>query len=126
MRATQVDLTLTNTVAKAANLPDYVVGVLGSQAKTPARRNDNKTIAGFWLPAGARVQQVTVDGRPAEFNLGTEVGHPVVLTTVTLAPGHPVTVSVRLREPATGSAPSLAVQPLVRPAAVEVTAPTCH
>ena len=93
MRATQVDLTLTNTVAKAADLPDYVVGVLGSQAKTPARRNDNKTIAGFWLPPGAHVQQVTVDSRPVEFNLGTEVGHPVVLTTVTLAPGRPVTVS---------------------------------
>ena len=126
MRSTQVDLTLTNTVDKAAALPDYVVGVLGSQARTPARRNDNKTIAGFWLPPGAQVQQVTVDGRPAEFNLGTEVGHPVVLTTVTLRPRRPVHVSVRLREPATADAPTLAVQPLVRPAGVAVTAPTCH
>jgi hypothetical protein len=125
-RSTQVDLTLTNTVDPAADLPDYVVGVLGSQAKTPATRNDNRTIAGFWLPSGAHVEQVTVDGRPATFNLGTEVGHPTVLTTLTLPPGKPVKVTVRVREPATTSPPSLAVQPLVRPAVVAVTAPTCH
>src|SRR3954447_18899518 len=36
-RSTDVTLTLTNGVDPRAQLPDYVVGVLGSQAKTPAR-----------------------------------------------------------------------------------------
>ena len=71
-------------------------------------------------------REVTVDGRPAEFNLGTEAGHPVVLTTVTLPPGQPVNVTIRLRDPATAAPPRLAVQPLVRPATVSVTAPICR
>jgi hypothetical protein len=125
-RSTQVTLTLTNGVDPAADLPDYVVGVLGSQARTRATRNDNKSIAGFWLPPGARVQQVTVDGRPATFNLGTDAGHPVVLTTVRLRPQVPVSVLVRLSEPATSDAARLSVQPLVRPATVTNSVPTCH
>jgi hypothetical protein len=125
-RSTQVDLTLTNAVDPAAELPDYVVGVLGAKAATPAARNDNKTIAGFWLAPGARVQQVTVDGRPATFNLGTDAGHPVVLTTVRLRPRVPVRVVLRLTEPATPDPPRLSVQPLVRPATVTNSVPTCH
>ena len=126
-RSTEVALTLTNGVRATASLPEYVVGVLGAEAKTPARRNDNKTIAGFWLAPGARVQKVLVNSRPAAFTLGTEAGRPVVLTTVTLPAGE----GGPSARPAPGArdrnrSDGLAVQPLVRPATVDVTAPTCH
>jgi Protein of unknown function (DUF4012) len=126
VRATEVDLTLTNTVDPAAHLPDYVVGVLGGQASSPARRNDDKVTAGFWLSPGAEVQGVTVDGLVAKINVGTELGHPVVLTTLTLPARQPVRVVVRLSEPATRAAARITVQPLVRPQRTSVDVPVCN
>jgi hypothetical protein len=103
-----------------------VVGVLGGQAVTPARRNDNRVTVGWWLSPGAQVQQVTVDGKVAHINLGTDGEHPVVLTTVTLPPGEDHHLVVLLREPATRLAARLAVQPLVRPQLSTISVPVCR
>ena len=124
-RATELDLTLTNSVAADALLPDYVVGVLGNKA-APGHRNDNRVTAGFWLTPGAQVTQVLVNGRPVAFGLGRDAGHPTVLTTVTLRPQVPVKVAVLLQEPATADAARLTVQPLVRPPTVSVDVPGCN
>ena len=80
-RSTEVALTLTDGVRATASLFGCVVGVLGAEAEAPReRRNDNKTIAGFWLAPGAR-GRVLVNGRPAAFALRTEGRTvPVVLT----------------------------------------------
>jgi hypothetical protein len=124
LRETAVRVRLTNEVAPGAGLPDYVAGRLAAPQRLPVR-NANVELVGVYAGLEAQVVDVRLDGKRVGFRLGQEQGHLAVIVPVTLPPRSPRTVEVTLSEPASTRAPTLAVQPLVRPQQTVVHVPAC-
>ncbi len=100
---------LTNAVPEGASLPDYVVGLAERRPDGPV----NRTLAQLYLPMGAKLVKVSVDGKPASYSVFREQDRLALVLPVELPPRQERTIRVEFSEPADdgpGSAPS---QPLV-------------
>ncbi|MCW2622116.1 MAG: putative rane protein [Frankiales bacterium] len=75
---------LTNT-APVSGLPEYAT--LRPDLTSPGALGANKTLVSTYLTSGAQIVSVTLDGRPVEFRVSEERGHPVVSVTAETAPG---------------------------------------
>lgn len=124
-RMTTVTVTLTNAVSPTASFPDYVAGRDADPSRLK-QHNANVELVGLYLTAGARLVDLTLDGVRVGFRSGTEHGHPGLLVPVDLPPDQPRTLVVTLLEPATTLAPTVLVQPLVRPQRTVVDIPRCR
>jgi hypothetical protein len=112
-RASTVSITLTNN-APAAGLAPYVTARVDTHAY-PVKVGDNRLEVSYFATQGARLQSVTLDGRPGTGLIGSERGHPVYTVDVELPRGTSRTVVLHLSEPAGTGAPIVLRQPLVRP-----------
>lgn len=81
----------------------------------PTRPGDNRLAVGYLATAGAALESVTIDGKPATARSGVERGHPVFSVDVEIPRGKTRVVKLNLIEPAVGGAPTVLRQPLVRP-----------
>jgi hypothetical protein len=108
--------------APASGLPPYVAaGVVPISG--PFGSNDE--LLSLYVTSGATVEAVQVDGKRVFLDEGTERGHPVVTTSLHLPRGQGRTVTYTVREPAASGRVVVPVQPLPRPMAVKVDAPSC-
>ena len=123
-RKSTVKVTLTNTAP--ADLPRN-----GSTVGTGDGNRDgqpdfiNRTLAYVHFANGAGVTGVRVDGQPAMAHFGIELGHPVSLSRVDVAPGKPVTLEFDVIEPQSGATPRVPEQPMVLPQQTQVSWKGC-
>ncbi|MEV4330801.1 DUF4012 domain-containing protein [Streptomyces sp. NPDC049597] len=106
-------ITLTNR-APATGLPAYVTQ-RGDKPSYPTRPGDNRLLVSYYASEGARLTDLTIDGRPAMLHSGVERGHPVYTADVELPAQSTRTVTLRLVEPVSHRAPVILRQPLVTP-----------
>lgn len=120
-RTTTVTMRLTNNVP-VGQLPQYAIGsAYGSRDPYI-----NRSIVTFYGTAFAQVKSVKVNGVDAQYQLGSELGHPVVLSTVDTAPGIPSEIVYELLEPNSQGAPRVPIQPLVQPVQTTVSLKPCY
>ena len=112
-RSVTARITLTNN-ASASGLPPYVTQ-RGDKPPYRTRPGDNRLLVSYYASSGARLDRVTVDGRPARTGSGYERGHPVYTLDVELPAGSSRTLTFRLWEPVSDRPPMLLRQPLVTP-----------
>lgn len=121
-RKSRVTARLTN------NLPDgdytqYVAGMFDNPMGAPV--GTNLTNLSLVATRGAKLDKVTVDGKPAFAFTGAELGHPVFDVQFPVPQGRTVEVVFELTEPTNSGAPRVPLQPLIDVAAVTVDVPTC-
>ncbi|CAM3598735.1 DUF4012 domain-containing protein [Smaragdicoccus niigatensis] len=120
-RTTTVTMRLTNNVP-VGQLPSYAIGtVFGGRDPYV-----NRSIVTFYGTAFAQVKSVKVNGVDAQYQLGSELGHPVVLSTVDTAPGIPSEIVYELVEPNSQGAPRVPIQPLVQPVQTTISLKACN
>jgi len=126
-RDSTISVTLTNN-APLHGLPPYV---RVSGARDQGRRLQiekvprNRLIVFVHATGGAALLGATVDGRPLAMSQGVEQDHAVFSTTLTLDPGTPRTLRLRLREPTAPGAADTKVQPMARAQQTRIAVPTC-
>lgn len=126
-RTTRLTITLGNAAGPAATLPDYVTQWLGTDAAgRPRPRGHIVLRASVFGPRGATFTRVTIDGTAVPVASGQEDGRPVWTYPVDIGPGQQQTAVFEIIEPASGAAPVIPVQPLVRPQSVRTAMAPCR
>jgi hypothetical protein len=119
----QVTITLTNT-APAFGLPPYVTDRLDTPPPG-AQVGDYKTLLDYYATDGAKLQSVTLDGRPTTAAVQQAFGHPIFRLEVELPRGTTQTLVFHLEEPRGSAAPRIWQQPGVTPLVVDVNDQPC-
>jgi hypothetical protein len=126
-RTSRLTISMRNASAPGAQLPDYVTQWLGTDAEgNPRPRGDIVLRASVFGPRGATFTAVTVNGKAVTVASGQEDGRPVWSFPVVIGPGQRHTTVFDIVEPASGSAPVIPVQPLVRNQAVQSSMKPCE
>jgi hypothetical protein len=102
-RASTVTFTLTNN-PPATGLAPYVTARVDTHSY-PVKVGDNRLEVSYFATQGARLQSVTLAGRPGSAVIGSERGHPVYAVDVELPRGTSRTIVLHLSEPAGTGAP---------------------
>lgn len=122
-RTVTTELTLHDD-APSRRLPPYVSAAAApSQSGRPA--GSNRSWVSVYGSLGATATSARLDGRDVAVVTQTERGHPVVALYVDLDPGQRRRLVVTWADPATGPPAAPLLQPLVRPASVQVDLPAC-
>lgn len=122
-RPSTVRIVLENT-APPKGLPTYVTR--RSDAGSAGRRpGSNRLWVSLYAGLGARLTRATLDGAPARVSPGLELGRPVFSAFLEIAPGQRRVLELALDESAVAAAPTVPVQPLVRPQVTEVSGANC-
>ncbi len=100
---------LTSAIPEGVTLPDYMI----SGAKRGPDGPINSTLAQLYLPMGAEVLEVLVDGRSASYLPFSEQDRAAVLLEVRLPPRNERVVTVEFSEPANDGPGTAPAQPLV-------------
>ncbi|KOS56897.1 DUF4012 domain-containing protein [Rhodococcus rhodochrous] len=119
----------TVTVRLTNDLPDgtfthYVAGMFDNPIAAPF--GTNLTDLSLLATEGARLEEVTVNGRAAMNFTGKELGHPVYSVQFPIHRGETVEVVYELTEPAIPGDARVPIQPLVDTPIVYVDVPTCE
>lgn len=115
----RVAVTLTVRNDAPSGLPKYVLGRTGIRGY-PARPGDNRLLIGYFATHGAQLTGISVNGKQAGAQSGSELGHPVFTVDLQLPRGQTQTVVLNLIEPAGSGSPIVLRQPLVRPLKVSI------
>ncbi|MGW0017486.1 DUF4012 domain-containing protein [Rhodococcus sp. NPDC003382] len=121
-RTSTVTVRLTNALP-AGEYTTYVAGMFDNPIGAPV--GTNLTDLSLLATHGARLNRVTVDGRPTFAFTGSELGHPVFVVQVPVLQGATSEVVYELTEPAVAGEARVPVQPLVDDPAVTVSVPDC-
>ena len=125
-RTSRLTISMRNAAGAGADLPDYVTQWLGTDAEGhPQPRGYIVLRASLFGPRGATFTGVTIDGKPASVAAAQEDGRPVWSFPVVIKPGGRHTTVFDIVEPASGAAPVIPVQPLVRGQAVQTSMAPC-
>ncbi len=106
--------------APAEGLPEYVVirpDLPGNKSLVPGQ---NKLFVSVYAGRGATLRGASLDGRPLELNAGTEKGHPVWSTFVTIDPGQERALVLALTERGTDQTVTVVPPATVKTPAVKV------
>lgn len=121
-RATTVTVRLTNDLPPG-DYTKYVAGMFDNPMGAPV--GTNLTNLSLVATRGAKLDKVTVDGKPAFAFTGAELGHPVFDLQFPIPRGKTVEVVYQLTEPASPGDPVVPIQPLVDEPAISVDLPRC-
>jgi protein-tyrosine-phosphatase len=125
-RTSRLTISLRNAVEPDAELPDYVTQWLGTDAAgEPRPRGSIVLRASVFAARGAVFTGVTINGKAASATSAQDDGRPVWSFPVEIRPGKRHTVVFDIVEPASGTAPVIPVQPLVRGQSVETSMAPC-
>lgn len=126
-RRSTITVRLTNQ-APRHGLPPYV-RIRGDRdfhlGNVVERVPQNRLFVFIHATDGAALLRATLDGKPALVTEGVERGHPVFGLELTLDPGVPRTIRLRMIEPVTPGAPVTQVQPLARIQKTDLRVPAC-
>jgi hypothetical protein len=92
----------------------------------PVKTGDNRLIVSYFATQGARLNNITVAGRPGVGRMGVELGHPAYIVDVELPRGTSRTIVINLTEPAGTGPPIVLQQLLVRPLHVMLHDAVCN
>ncbi|WP_425334443.1 DUF4012 domain-containing protein [Prescottella agglutinans] len=121
-RSTTVKVRLTNTLPPG-DYTNYVAGMFDNPMGAPV--GTNLTNLSLVSTRGAKLDKVTVDGKPGFAFTGSELGHPVFDLQLPIPQGKTVEVVYQLTEPPAPGDPVVPIQPLVDEPAVSVDVPVC-
>ncbi|KAF0963812.1 DUF4012 domain-containing protein [Rhodococcus sp. T7] len=121
-RRSTVTVKLTNNTPPG-DFPDYVAGTFINTLGVP--KGTNVSAVSLLATQGAQLRKVTVDGKPAMFLTGKELGHPLFDILVPVRQGQSTEIKYELTEPATPGEARVPVQPLVDDPTVTVNVPDC-
>ncbi|WP_050804525.1 DUF4012 domain-containing protein [Rhodococcus hoagii] len=121
-RRSTVTIRLTNTLPPG-DYTKYVAGMFDNPAGAPV--GTNLTNLSLVATQGAKLNKVTVDGKPAFAFTGAERGHPVFDIQTQVRQGQTVEVKYELTEPAAVGEARVPVQALVDAPALKVDVPQC-
>ncbi|MBU4616842.1 DUF4012 domain-containing protein [Rhodococcus sp. GG48] len=121
-RKSTVTVRLTNTLPPG-DYTKYVAGMFDNPAGAPV--GTNLTNLSLVATQGAKLNKVTVDGKPAFAFTGAERGHPVFDIQTQVRQGQTIEVKYELTEPASSEDAVAPVQPLVESSSVAVDVPHC-
>ncbi|WP_043781603.1 DUF4012 domain-containing protein [Rhodococcus sp. JVH1] len=121
-RRSTVIVKLTNNTP-AGDFPDYVAGTFINTLGVP--KGTNVSAVSLLATQGAQLRNVTVDGKPAVFLTGKEMGHPLFDVLVPVRQGQTTEIKYQLTEPASPGEARVPVQPLVDDPTVIVDVPNC-
>ncbi|NKR67015.1 DUF4012 domain-containing protein [Rhodococcus hoagii] len=121
-RKSTVTVRLTNTLPPG-DYTKYVAGMFDNPAGAPV--GTNLTNLSLVATQGAKLNKVTVDGKPAFAFTGAERGHPVFDIQTQVRQGQTIEVKYELTEPASSEDAVVPVQPLVESSSVAVDVPHC-
>lgn len=107
----RVTVKVTNAIPEAVSVPQYMI----AQAQVGPNGPINSILAEMYLPMGAEVIDVSVDGHSSQYRPFVEEDRPAVLVPLTLPPRQSRTVTVEFLEPADEGAAHVSVQPLGAP-----------
>ncbi|MBV9486233.1 MAG: DUF4012 domain-containing protein [Frankiaceae bacterium] len=128
-RDSTITVRLTNQ-APRHGLPPYVRtrGDRDFQGNgTVERVPQNRLFVYIHTTNGAALRRATLGGKTVQVTEGVEHGHPVFGLEVTLDPGQPETIRLRLIEPTTATGPAQTmVQPMARLQQTHVDVPICR
>ncbi len=114
-----------NNGAPASGLPAYVTTRLDN-APAGVKPGDNRTLLDYYATAGARLQSVTLNGKPSTAAVETSLGHAVFRLDVELPRATKQTIVLHLDEPAGQGTPRIWRQPGVTPLAVQEFNQSCN
>lgn len=123
-RKSIVTVRLTNNVAGADALPDYVAGS-ANPFPFPIPKGTNMSRVSLLATTNAVLTNATVDGRQLDVVPGVERGHPVFNSELAIDPGQTIELVYELTEPTAPGAPRVPVQPLRDAIAPVVSVPAC-
>jgi hypothetical protein len=121
-RKSVVVVRLTNNVP-ANGMPDYVLNAHGLTFDVPS--GTNVATVSLLATAGAELTDATLDGQTVTIFPGTERGHPIFESQVSIPPGRTVELRYVLSEPTFPGAPRVPVQPLLDNVAPVISVPQC-
>ncbi|EKT84474.1 hypothetical protein WSS_A01860 [Rhodococcus opacus M213] len=121
-RRSTVTVKLTNNTPPG-DFPDYVAGTFINTLGVP--KGTNVSAVSLLATQGAQLRNVTVDGKPAVFQTGREMGHPLFDVLVPVRQGETTEIKYQLTEPASPGEARVPVQPLVDDPTVTVNVPNC-
>ncbi|HEU5265230.1 MAG TPA: DUF4012 domain-containing protein [Jatrophihabitans sp.] len=99
--------------APTKGLPPYVT--IRADQQRGAKPGDNRLLVSFYAPAGARIVDVRLDGRPVRFGVQTEAGSIVTTLDVELPRQSARTISVTATGAVFADRVGVLEQPLVQP-----------
>lgn len=121
-RKSTVTIRLTNTLPPG-DYTKYVAGMFDNPAGAPV--GTNLTNLSLVATQGAKLNKVTVDGKPAFAFTGAERGHPVFDIQTQVRQGQTIEVKYELTEPASPGNARVPMQALVDNATITTSAPSC-
>ncbi|QBJ95978.1 DUF4012 domain-containing protein [Rhodococcus sp. ABRD24] len=121
-RTSQVTVRLTNTLPPG-DYTKYVAGMFDNPMGAPI--GTNLTNLSLVATQGAKLNKVTVDGKPAFAFTGAERGHPVFDLQTQIRQGKTVEVKYELTEPTVAGEARVPVQALVGAVPLDVQVTTC-
>ena len=126
MRASTVDVTLTNAVPDVP-LPDYVVDSpgLAPELLIATPRGTNITSVRLFATRGAELSAAILNGERVPAIINEELGHPVFEVQVIIPPGQSADISYQLSEPTASGEPRVPDQPLVDAVEPQIRVPEC-
>lgn len=117
----------TVTVTLTNNAPTPAQNEAFSNYYYPSSGNgDTRLWTAVYGPVGARFQSATIDGRRQYVNQGQERGHPVWRWNLDIPRGGSAVLTVRFREPASDSPPTVSPQAMAVPQTVSAVAEPCE
>ncbi|QKT13218.1 DUF4012 domain-containing protein [Rhodococcus sp. W8901] len=122
VRKSTVRVRLTNTLPNG-DYTKYVAGMFDNPMGAPA--GTNLTNLSLVATRGAKLDKVTVDGKPAFAFTGAELGHPVFDIQFPIGQGKTAEVVYELTEPATAGTASVPIQPLLDQPDAGIDVPSC-
>ncbi|WP_420910918.1 DUF4012 domain-containing protein [Rhodococcus sp. OK519] len=122
-RQSTVTVRLTNTLPPG-DYTKYVAGMFDNPAGAPA--GTNLTNLSLIATQGAKLNKVTVDGKPAFAFTGAERGHPVFDIQTQVRQGQTIEVKYELTEPVAAGEARVPVQALVDSAKTSIDVSTCR
>jgi hypothetical protein len=126
-RGSTIAVTLEND-APLHGLPPYVRlrgDINHGQRLKVEKVPQNRLFVFIHATNGAALLGGTIDGMPAQFSQGVERNHATFGTELTLDPGAPRTIRLRLSEPVTPGVATTRVQPMARPQQTRLAVPAC-
>lgn len=122
-RKSTVTVRLTNTLPPG-DYTKYVAGMFDNPAGAPV--GTNLTNLSLVATQGAKLDKVTVDGKPAFAFTGAERGHPVFDIQTQVRQGQTIEVKYELTEPAAAGTARVPAQALVDDPAVTIDVAACE
>lgn len=119
--SSRLNVTLTSDIPEGVELPAYIISLAEVGPDGPI----NSSLVQLYLPMGAEISSVSVDGETVDYLPFLEQARPAVLVQVELPPRDQRTLTVEFTEPAADGPGTAPEQPLANPQVTTIRDEVC-